>query len=59
MLATVAYFLNCSRNEQPKCMFLSTEFKKELEEDIKSDTNGHFRDGLLALCKVCMTKLSE
>ncbi|XP_060762731.1 annexin A1a [Neoarius graeffei] len=27
------------------------EFKKELEADIKSDTSGHFRDGLLALCK--------
>ncbi|XP_047005681.1 annexin A1 isoform X2 [Ictalurus punctatus] len=27
------------------------EFKKELEADIKSDTSGHFRDCLLALCK--------
>ncbi|KAB5528331.1 hypothetical protein PHYPO_G00139030 [Pangasianodon hypophthalmus] len=27
------------------------EFKKELEADIKSDTSGHFSEGLLALCK--------
>uniref|UniRef100_A0A3B4BT61 Annexin n=1 Tax=Pygocentrus nattereri TaxID=42514 RepID=A0A3B4BT61_PYGNA len=28
------------------------EFKKELEDDIKSDTSGDFRNALLALCKV-------
>ncbi|KAK3538715.1 hypothetical protein QTP86_014313, partial [Hemibagrus guttatus] len=32
------------------------EFKKDLEADIKSDTGGHFRDGLLALCKAARSE---
>ncbi|MCI4392472.1 hypothetical protein PGIGA_G00146280 [Pangasianodon gigas] len=32
-------------------MAYKEEFKKELEADIKSDTSGHFCEGLLALCK--------
>lgn len=28
------------------------EFKKELEEDIRSDTSGDFRSALIELCKV-------
>lgn len=35
------------------CLFFPEDFKKELEEDIKSDTSGDFRAALLALCKVC------
>ncbi|KAI5625263.1 annexin A1 [Silurus asotus] len=31
-------------------------FKKDLEADIKSDTSGHFRDGLLALCKAARSE---
>lgn len=32
--------------------FVFPVFKKELEDDIKSDTSGDFRTALLALCKV-------
>ncbi|XP_047674564.1 annexin A1a [Tachysurus fulvidraco] len=32
------------------------EFKKDLEADIKSDTSGHFRDCLLALCKAARSE---
>lgn len=32
--------------------FLYQEYKKDLEEDIRSDTSGDFRAALMALCKV-------
>ncbi|XP_036454242.1 annexin A1a [Colossoma macropomum] len=32
------------------------EFKKELEDDIKSDTSGDFRNALLALCKAARSE---
>lgn len=32
--------------------FLCQEYKKDLEDDIRSDTGGDFRAALLALCKV-------
>lgn len=33
--------------------FSLLEYKKELEDDIKSDTGADFRNALLSLCKVC------
>ncbi|XP_046697990.1 annexin A1-like [Silurus meridionalis] len=36
--------------------FFSIESKKDLKADINSDTNGHFRDGLLAPCKTSRTE---
>lgn len=36
----------------PLLRLLYQEYKKELEEDIKSDTSGDFRTALIALSKV-------
>lgn len=36
----------------PLLRLLCQEYKKELEDDIKSDTSGDFRTALIALCKV-------
>lgn len=36
----------------PAFVFPYLDYKKDLEDDIKSDTSGDFRAALLALCKV-------